>query len=152
MHGLFAMLIVLFCWADSATGQTYYVTKNIGIVAQVSAQTADDSLGISASAHHVELDRPSSDLRRKPLSQRPLLLLRIHAYANSLLASSWLVPAYTLTTEPNGDMRRQWRPEPPIAQRLQQINWLLHSPAQQNRVGGWKESNMLYRGSLTYDS
>ncbi|WP_152554901.1 hypothetical protein [Serratia sp. DD3] len=149
------MLIVLFCWADSATGQTSHATKTTGIVASLSATIADEHPGISASEHHVELDRPSSDLRRKPLSQRPQLLLRVHAYANSLLASSWLVPAYTLTAEtpePIGGMRQQWRSVPPIAQRLQQINWMLHSPAQQNRVGGWKESNILYRGSLTYDS
>ncbi|PVZ84946.1 hypothetical protein C9426_21660 [Serratia sp. S1B] len=150
MHGLFAMLMVLFCWAASATGQTYHATKTTGIVTSVSAQITDNSPGISAVDHHV--DRPSRDLRRKPLSQRQLLLPRLHAYANSLLASCWWVPTYTLTTEPGDGMRPQWRPEAPIAQRLQQINWLLHSPSQQSRVGGWKESNILYRGSLTYDS
>ena len=62
-----------------------------------------------------------------------------------------LPPVYTLAAE-LGHRTKLPRQNSPALNRLAQVNWTLHTPQQQNRLGGWKESNMLYRGTLTYHS
>ncbi|WP_049614845.1 hypothetical protein [Yersinia pekkanenii] len=45
------------------------------------------------------------------------------------------------------DIYKQPRQSLPL---LNYANWMFHTSTQQNRVGGWKESNIQYSGMLTY--
>ncbi|WP_431224897.1 hypothetical protein ACQ86O_08680 [Serratia sp. L9] len=149
MRWLFAMLIALFCWAGSVSGQQLYAEQTAAVPTVLTAQVSNGELVISSYDHAY---RSPSALQRKPPGKLLLLLPRVHSCPGSLLAPSLLVPAYTLATDLGYPLRPQWLPATPAPNRLQQVNWTLHSPQQQSRLGGWKESNILYRGSLTYYS
>lgn len=144
MRWLFAMLIALFCWTGAVSGQQLYTTQPVQPNAQPShSATAQDD--------YPQALRPPADLRRKaPGKKWPLLLPRnTSSYISSLSVVS-PIPAYALT-----EARRESRyprQTAPASNRLEQVNWMLRSSHQQNRVGGWQASNMLYRGTLTYHS
>jgi len=149
MRWLFAMLIALFCWAGAVSGQKFYATQTTAIPTALSVQASPDEPVISSYDH---VYRPPSELRRKPAGKLLLLLPRVHTYSSALLAPLQWVPAYTLATDLGYRLRPQWLSATPPPNRLKQVNWTLHSSPQQSRLGGWKESNILYRGSLTYHS
>lgn len=149
MRLLFAMLIAVFCWAGSASGKTLCTTQT---------KQAPAALGILLAANEAGLSPfdpayrpPQTDLRRKAPGKLPLLLPRVHSYPSSLSASGFRTPAYCLTAELGlcGAAPRQIAPAP---SRLALADWTLHIGNQNNRLGGWKESNTLYRGMLTYHS
>lgn len=149
MRWLFAMLIALFCfcWTRSVSGQELYTAPTALLSFTSSAQAYPDEPDISPNDH---VHRPSNELKRKPPGKRLLLLPRIHSCPSSLLAPSQLLPAYTLATDLGYCLRPQWLSATPAPNRLQQVNWTLHSSQRQSRLRGWKESNILCRGSLTY--
>lgn len=149
MRWLFAMLIALFCWTASVSGPKLYAAQTVTLASALSAQ--------SPIAEHVvslyDQDyRPHGELRRKPFGKLLPSLPRMHSYLSSLQAPTPSVPAYTLATDLGYHLRPQWQADNPAPNRLRQVNWMLNFPQQQSRLGGWKESNMLYRGSLTYHS
>lgn len=72
-----------------------------------------------------------------------------HSFPGSLLASSLTAPVYTLAAEPGYRIRFP-RQDTPAPNRLAQVDWTLDASRQQSRQAGWKESNMQYRGTLTY--
>lgn len=144
MRWLFAMLIALFCWAGSVSGQKLCATTPTALNSQ--PLLADTTLSSSDLVY-----QSPAELRRKPPGKFPLLLPRVHSYPGSLTASAQWLPVYTQTTV-LGYSTRLPRQTSPALNRLAQVNWALHTPQRQNRLGGWKESNMLYRGTLTYHS
>ncbi|MFC0228202.1 hypothetical protein [Serratia aquatilis] len=142
MRWLFAMLIALCCWTGSVSGEKIYVAQTSGVPTALDAQTSP----------HDQIYRPVSELRQKYPGKLSLLLSRMPSYPGSLLAPNMLVPAYTLTTDLGYRPRLQRQTDTPVLNRLAQVNWTLNAQQQQSRIGGWKESNILYRGSLTYYS
>lgn len=147
MRWLLAMLIALFCWTGMVSGQKLYATQPTSMSFALSSLNDD---GIFASVAHQPALRPLADLRRKAPGKLPLLLPRVHSYPCSLFSFAALTPSYALA-EQRGE-RKPLRRATMAPNRLHQVNWALHSSRQQSRIGGWKESNMLYRGSLTYHS
>jgi hypothetical protein len=93
--------------------------------------------------------RAPAEARRKAPGKLPLLLPRAHSFSGSLLASSLPVPVYTLAAEPGYRIRFP-RQDTPAPNRLAQVDGMLDASRQQSRQAGWKESNMQYRGTLTY--
>lgn len=147
MRWLLAMLIVLFCWASTVSGEKLYVSQSTFSPIALHNQIEDHSAATSGDQQAV---RPLADLRRKAPGKLPQLLQRGQSYPCSLFSAAPLTPVYVLA-KALGDSK----PPPqavPAPNRLHQVNWALHSSRQQSRIGGWKESNMLYRGSLTYHS
>ncbi len=147
MRWLLAMLIALFCWTGSVSGQKLYAAQLTFTPSAFSCVIDQQVLAPTAQQSAL---RPLANLQRKAPGKLPLLLPRVHSYSCSLFSFAALTPAYALA-EQLGE--RKPSRQPAIApNRLHQVNWTLHSSRQQSRIGGWKESNMLYRGSLTYHS
>lgn len=149
MRWLFAMLIALSCWTGSVSGPKLYAAQTAALASALSAQALFDEHVVSP---YDQDYRPHSELRRKPLSKLLLSLPRMHSYPSSLQAPPQSVPAYTLATDLGYRLWPQPQADNPAPNRLRQVNWTLNFPQQQSRLGGWKESNILYRGSLTYHS
>ncbi|WP_337262681.1 MULTISPECIES: hypothetical protein [unclassified Serratia (in: enterobacteria)] len=141
------MLIVLFCWASSVSGQKLCATQTTATVLNSLASPDLPMLLPDDQAY-----RPFAELRRKAPGKLLLLLPRLQPFPSSLLSPAQQVPAYTLATDPGSSTKPQRQADSPAPNRLAQINWALHSSQQQSRIGGWKDSNILYRGSLTYHS
>ncbi|WON76517.1 hypothetical protein [Serratia sp. UGAL515B_01] len=139
MRWLFAMLIVLSCWASLALGEKICLAQTLTKPTALSIKTPPYS--------HVY--RPASELRQK-CPGKLLFLYRMQSYPGSLLVPNMLAPAYTLAIGLVYRPRPQRQSDAPVTNRLQQVNGILHANQQQSRIGGWKESNILYRGSLTY--
>lgn len=147
MRWLFAMLIAVFCWTGAVSGQKLYA-----------AQTKATALNSLASPDRPMLSpddlayRPHAELRRKAPGKLLLLLPRVQSVPSSSFSLTPQVPTYTVAIGPASNTKPQRQADSPAPNRLAQINWALHSSQQQSRIGGWKESNILYRGSLTYHS
>ncbi|KFK95402.1 MULTISPECIES: hypothetical protein [unclassified Serratia (in: enterobacteria)] len=145
MRWLFAMLIALFCWASSVSGENLYAE-----------QTTAKALVSLAFSDRPQLspDDPVSpsraELRRKAPGKLLLLLPRVQPFSSSLLSPAQQVPTYTLATGADSNTKPQRQADSPAPNWLAQINWALHSSQQQSRISGWKDSNILYRGSVTY--
>jgi len=148
MRWLFAMLIALFCWTGSVSGQKLCAAPSKATPTALSGLPSLDNPALSP---YDQVYRSPAELRRKAPGKLPLLLPRVHSYPGSLPASTPLQPVYALAAE-LGHNARFPRQHLSVPNRLVQANWMLHTPQQQNRLGGWKESNMLYRGTLTYHS
>lgn len=147
MRWLFAMLIALFCWTGSVSGQKLCASQTKITVLNSLASPDLPMLSPDDLAY-----RPFAELRRKAPGKLLLLLPRLQSFPSSSLSPAQQVPAYTLATGLDSNTKPQWRADSPAPNRLAQINWALHSSQQQSRIGGWKDSNILYRGSLTYHS
>ncbi|MFI8417223.1 hypothetical protein ACQKDS_12350 [Serratia sp. NPDC078593] len=104
----------------------------------------------SATSGDRQAVRPLADLRRNAPGKLPQRLQRGQSYPCSLFSTALLTPVYVLS-KTLGDSKPPSQAVP-APNRLHQVNWALHSSRLQSRIGGWKESNMLYRGSLTYHS
>ncbi|OMQ23643.1 hypothetical protein BMI79_08995 [Serratia oryzae] len=147
MRWLFAMLIALFCWASSVSGQELCAAQTKTAVLNSLASPDLPMLTPNDQAH-----RPFAELRRNAPGKLLLLLPRLQSFPSSLLSPAQQVPTYTLATDPDSNAKTQRQADSPAPNRLTQINWALHSSQQQSKIGGWKDSNILYRGSLTYHS
>lgn len=146
MRWLFAMLIAVFCWTGSVSGQ------QLCVVPPKPTPSALSSLPLLAEPTLSPYDhvyRAPAEARRKAPGKLPLLLPRAHSFPGSLLASSLTAPVYTLAAEPGYRIRFP-RQDTPALNRLAQVDWMLDASRQQSRQAGWKESNMQYRGTLTY--
>lgn len=148
MRWLFAMLIALFCWTGSVSGQKLCAAPSKATPTSLSSLP---SLSDPLLSPYDQVYRSPADLQRKKPGKLPLLLPRLHSFSGSLSTCAQLPPVYTLAAE-LGHRTKLPRQNSPALNRLAQVNWTLHTPQQQNRLGGWKESNMLYRGTLTYHS
>ncbi|MEX0634161.1 hypothetical protein M8494_28170 [Serratia ureilytica] len=78
----------------------------------------------------------------------PLLLPRAHSFPGSLLAS--LCRRRSIPWPQSRATEFASRQDTPAPNRLAQVDWMLDASRQQSRQAGWKESNMQYRGTLTY--
>nr|WP_236849224.1 hypothetical protein [Chania multitudinisentens] len=143
------MLIALFCWASSVSGQKLYATQTAIISTVLSPQVLNS---LPEFLSYEPAPSSKGEIRRKAPGKLLLLLPRVQPCPSSLLSPAPQVPAYTLATALARYAKPQWQIDLPLSHRLQQINWALHSSQQQSRIGGWKNSNILYRGSLTYHS
>ncbi|MFA9208612.1 MAG: hypothetical protein ACEQSN_10285, partial [Yersinia sp. (in: enterobacteria)] len=66
----------------------------------------------------------------------------------SLVNNTWSGAYLAISRSSRADeIYKQPRQSLPL---LNYSNWMFHTSAQQNRVGGWKESNIQYSGMLTY--
>ncbi|AVJ19407.1 hypothetical protein ACWA06_11805 [Serratia rhizosphaerae] len=147
MRWLFAMLIALLCWTGAVSGHQLYTMQP----ASSALQNAQPNDATAAQNDYLQALRPPADLRSKtPGKKWPLLLSRNPPCHSAPLSAVSPIPAYALT-----EARRESRyprQAAPASNRLDQVNWMLRTSHQQSRVGGWKASNMLYRGTLTYHS
>ena len=146
MRWLFAMLIAVFCWTGSVSGQQLCMASP---KPTPSALSSLPLLAEPALSPYDHVYRAPAEARRKAPGKLPLLLPRAHSFPGSLLASSLPVPVYTLAAEPGYRIRFP-RQDTPAPNRLAQVDWTLDASRQQSRQAGWKESNMQYRGTLTY--
>lgn len=146
MRWLFAMLIAVFCWTGSVSGPQLCVASPKPTPSALSSQPL---LAEPALSPYDQVYRAPAEARRKAPGKLPLLLPRAHSFSGSLLASSLTVPVYTLAAEPGYRIRFP-RQDTPAPNRLAQVDGMLDASRQQSRQAGWKESNMQYRGTLTY--
>lgn len=145
MRWLFTMLIALFYCASSADGQKISAVKTRTVAVVLIDQAFKDEKIVSSKTY---INLPTNEFRRKP----PKTLLLLSSYRSFLLSTFQLLPSYTLALDFGYRYLSQQQLNVPTYEQPQQVNWMLHSSQQQNRLGGWKESNILYRGSLTYHS
>ena len=145
MHWLFTMLIALFYCASSGDGQKISAVKTKIAAVILIAQASNDQKIASSKAY---INLPTNELRHKS----PVTLLPLPSYRSVLLSTFQLLPSYTLALDFSYHHLSQQQLNVPTYKQPQQVNWVLHFPQQQSRLGGWKESNILYRGSLTYHS
>ena len=144
MRWLFAMLIAVFCWTGSVSGQ------QLCVALPANSQRAEQpaAAGGAGAFPYDHVYRAPAEARRKAPGKLPLLLPRAHSFPGSLLASSLTAPVYTRRRAglPNSFPRR----DTPAPNRLACVDWMLDASSKQSRQAGWKESNMQYRGTLTY--
>lgn len=141
MHWLLAISIAFFCWATAAYGTNVH-GRHAGS-AEVSLTQAEYSPGTEQTSLRHSL------LSEKATTPRLSVPPRIHALPSSLTARAFTAPAYVMALE-IGTAANLYRQIVILPPRLKQLNWMLRSPAQQSRLGGWKESNILYSGMLIY--
>ncbi|WP_127957219.1 hypothetical protein [Serratia microhaemolytica] len=142
MRWLLATLIAFFCWGELFSGQKCYATIIPWL--NISHHAAENLTS--------PLDTPVStpELRRKPLTHILVLLpreqsdyrLRLKSLQSASSDGTDCCIRFLSETDKQSVLKCSSEP--------QQIGWMLHSTAQHNRLGGWKESNMLYRASLLY--
>lgn len=149
MPWLFTVLIALFYCASSGYGQKISAVQN-------SALKNNMPITLISRVYDNKITELSMIYTRKPVNElrhkQPKVLLLLPPYRSFLLATFQLLPSYTLVTDFGYRYFPQQQINAPIHEPPQQVNWMLHSSPQQSRLGGWKESNILYRGSLTYHS
>ena len=151
-------MLLLLCWVSMASGkQTAWHSHNANHYANpayvVKADSDLDEIFIDSLSMSV-MQLPSERqqyLSRKSNSRKLAALLRLHMQSGSEQgrASPKLPDApLPLRAEiPYFEASRQYSAEVVSLALLR----TLQLPPHQNRLGGWKESNILYRGKLTYD-
>lgn len=102
MRWLFAMLIAVFCWTGSVSGQQLCVASP---KPTPSALSSLPLLAEPALSPYDHVYRAPAEARRKAPGKLPLLLPRAHSFSGSLLASSLPAPVYTLAAEPGYRIR-----------------------------------------------
>ncbi len=152
MRWFFALSIILSCWASNASSDTLYAepAHQPGVRADLSLLSPTDSDFRFLSQNNLQADIPH-DLRRKSAARHQPVLSRGYLQSASVQYSTYVALHDFLMAET--DIRSGFTPQP-CKKSIQLIcsNWTLHAPRHQSRIGGWKESNILYRGTLTYHS
>ncbi|MBI3310565.1 MAG: hypothetical protein HYZ77_04710, partial [Serratia liquefaciens] len=96
MRWLFAMLIALFCWTGSVSGQKLCAAPS---KATPTALSSLPSLADPWLSPYDQVYRSPAELQRKKPGKLPLLLPRLHSYSGSLSTCAQLPPVYTLAVE-----------------------------------------------------
>jgi hypothetical protein len=152
------VMLLLLCWVSVASGKQTawhsHNTNHYAIPAYVIKADSDlgeiftDSLSMSVMQPS---DEPAQYLSRKSNARKLAALLRLHMQTGSeqgrTLPKLPDAPLPLRAEIPYFEASRQYSDESVSLALLR----TLQLPPHQNRLGGWKESNILYRGKLTYD-
>lgn len=166
MRWLFALFIAVSGWAGSVSGNllspTYSAPSGMALSAlsavyHSSPYIRDTSSSVRALSPYPHLQSKviSSQLRlmglpvKKTAIKNRLGASKFTGSANpSLVNNTWSGAYLAISRSSRADeIYKQPRQSLPL---LNYSNWMFHTSAQQNRVGGWKESNIQYSGMLTY--
>lgn len=152
MRWLFVLSILLSCWAANASRDTLFVepAQQTGVREYLSAFSQTDTDSRFLSLNILQADIPH-DLRRKSAARYQPVLSRGHLRSASASYSTSAALLDSLVSKI--DLRYRFTPQPRKRSiQLISSDWTLHAPRHQSRIGGWKESNILYRSMLTYHS
>ncbi len=160
MRWLFALFIAVSCWTSSVTGSLLSPTHP---PSRVTLSTLDchyasnAASSVSALSPYLHLEKKSlySQLRlmgvpvKKIAIKNRLGTTKFTGSANPSLANNaWHGTYLAISRSSRADeIYKQPRQSLPL---VKYSDWIFHVSAQQNRVGGWKESNIQYSGMLTY--
>ena len=148
MRWLWAISIAFLCWT-AAVSSTSVPSRHAIVVANLS-HTTDGHMQTESLTSVVQQHTTVSELLRKATIPRLSVLPRVHAFPGSPIARTYTAaPAYVIALEIGAAHNLYRQPVIP-PQLMRQINWTLGASQQQSRLGGWKESNILYSGMLTY--
>lgn len=142
-----SLLLLLFCWAATAIGK-------IGAWhSQVITTLPLNQLPCNTAIFSEDDRNPAGGhcLSRIPHNRKITALIRLHICGGSEVARNGLVPPDV----PPPESRQPYPPQAPgndghYARLSRILLRTLQLPPHQNRLGGWKESNILYRGQVTY--
>lgn len=173
MRWLFALFIVVSCWTNAASGNTllpfhptppgvalfalntvhpdnyyvsqghYYVSRDHSISRGFSA-----NLRLQSQAGHAQWRLVGVPAKKNAIKNR----LKAAPFTGSvnplLLNNNWPAAYFAISRNSRADeIYKQPRQSLSL---VNYSNWIFHASTQQNRVGGWKESNTQYSGMLTY--
>lgn len=134
-----------FCWTGSVSGQQLCVASPKPTPSALSSLPllAEPALSpmIMCIGH-----RPKRAAKPRQVAAAAAQSALFPRFAARILLPA---PVYTLAAEPGYRIRFP-RQDTPAPNRLAQVDWMLDASRQQSRQAGWKESNMQYRGTLTY--
>ncbi|CNC58330.1 MULTISPECIES: hypothetical protein [Yersinia pseudotuberculosis complex] len=166
MRWLFALFMTVSCWASLVSGNMLLPPHSTPPGAALSALSAVYSDSHCASYSLSSFHALSGKLRlqnkdvypqlrlvgvpvKKTANKNRLSAAQFTGSANlSLLNNTWPAAYFAIS--------RSYRADDIYKQPQQSLslvnysNWIFHAATQQNRVGGWKESNTQYSGMLTY--
>ncbi|CNI01747.1 putative lipoprotein [Yersinia aldovae] len=168
MRWLFALLIAVSCWANAVSGELLLPVHPLSTGMSLSAlsQSSPDCdssshstlsfssfppyLNLQNQAAHPQLRLLGVPVKKTAIKNR-LGATKFTGLVNPSSANStWPWPAAyhgMFHTHRADEIYKQPRQSQPL---LNYSNWIFHASTQQNRVGGWKESNIQYSGMLTY--
>ncbi|MDA5543981.1 hypothetical protein PGS62_08485 [Yersinia rochesterensis] len=160
MRWLFALFIAVTGWVGSASGSLLSSTHpSSGIVLPALdcpfVSSTSSSVNVFSSYLHLQKKAFYSQLRLIGMpTKKTAIKNRLGAakltgpvnpsFANNIWHSTHLAMSRTSRAD---DIYKQPRQSQPL---LNYSNWIFYASTQQNRVGGWKESNTQYSGMLTY--
>lgn len=159
MRWLFALFIAVSCWVGSVSGSPLSPTHSPVLLSALDCHySSHTSSSVNGFSSYLHLQKKSlySQLRlmgvpvKKTAIKNRLGATNFSGSANPSLANNnWLGnPHLAMSRSSRADeIYKQPRQSLPL---LKYSNWIFHVSAQQNRVGGWKESNTQYSGMLTY--
>ncbi|EKN5940002.1 hypothetical protein DVP82_03200 [Yersinia enterocolitica] len=160
MRWLFALFIAVSGWAGSASGNLLsptHPTSGIALPALDCHYVSSTLSSVNISSSDLRLQKKAlySQLRlmgmpaKKTAIKNRLGTLKFAGPVNPSLANNiWHGTYLAMSRSHRADeIYKQPRQSQPL---LNYSNWIFHASTQQNRVGGWKESNTQYSGMLTY--
>ncbi|MGP2412160.1 hypothetical protein V2A84_21680 [Yersinia sp. 2553 StPb PI] len=166
MRWLFALFIAVSGWAGSVSGNLLSPTHSTpsGMALSALSSVYHDHHDVSDTPSSVSAFPPYLHLQNKVISSQLRLMglpvkktaiknrlgaTKFTGSANPSLANnSWSGAYLPMSRNSRADeIYKQPRQSLPL---LNYSNWMFHVSTQQNRVGGWKESNIQYSGMLTY--
>ncbi|AOV98048.1 hypothetical protein A9798_14535 [Edwardsiella hoshinae] len=142
-----SLLLLLFCWAATAIGKMgvwHY---------QAAASLPLSQFPCNTAGYHADYREPTDNLylRRLQHNRKISALIRSYQCGGSEVERNGIIPPNMAPPE----TRRPYTPQAPGYDgddaRLSRILLrTLQLPPHHHRLGGWKESNILYRGQVTY--
>ncbi|EEQ14409.1 hypothetical protein yfred0001_30660 [Yersinia frederiksenii ATCC 33641] len=161
MRWLFALFIAVSCWVGSVSGSLLspmHSPSPVTLFALDCHYSSHTSSSVNGFSSYLYLQKKSlySQLRlmgvpvKKTAIKNRLGATNFSGSVNPSLANNnWLSNPYLAMSRSSraDEIYKQPRQSLPL---LKYSNWIFHVSTQQNRVGGWKESNTQYSGMLTY--
>ncbi|CFQ72000.1 hypothetical protein [Yersinia similis] len=166
MRCLFALFITVSCWANMVSGNMLlpphstpsgvalsalsaaYSDSNCASHSLSSSHALSAKLRLQNKAVHPQLRLVGVPVKKTAIKNR-LSPAQFTGSANlSLLNNTWPAAYFAISRSRRADeIYKQPRQSLSL---VNYSNWIFHAATQQNRVGGWKESNTQYSGMLTY--
>ncbi len=160
MRWLFALFIAVAGWVGSASGSLLSSTHpSSGIVLPAldrpCVSGTSSSVNVFSSYLHLQKKalysqwRPMGIPAKKTAIKNRLGATKLTGSVNlSFANNTWHGAHLAMSRSSRADeIYKQPRRSLPL---LNYSNWIFYASTQQNRVGGWKESNTQYSGMLTY--
>lgn len=160
MRWLFALFIAVSGWVGSASGSLLSPTHPASGMASPALDChfvsgASSSINVFSSDLRLQKKAFYSQLRlmgmpaKKTAIKNRLGTVKFTGPVNPSLANNiWHGTSLVMSHSRRADeIYKQPQQSQPL---LNYSNWIFYASTQQNRVGGWKESNTQYSGMLTY--
>ncbi len=160
MRWLFALFIAVSGWVGSASGSLLSSTHPASGIASPAVDchyVSSSSPSVNVFSSYLRLQKKAlySQLRlmgmpaKKTAIKNRLGALKFAGSASPSFANNiWHDTHLAMSRHYRADeIYKQPRQSLPL---LKYSNWIFYASTQQNRVGGWKESNTQYSGMLTY--